>query len=413
LNTLKGKSNDFKGGYAMKIIKKTLAILLGVSILLTGCASNEVTSQGKQENEPVTENKTAMLYTNMCAEFESDYETHPFEYTGELTVEKLAQGLSELTGLDFYITAQHSNDNLKEIVIDWDLDSTLIANLDDREQKDEFFLFDEDSMHWFMMNSLWCTVIKNLDYENVYYTMNGGCDLEFDELYPIKKLPGDIPYMGSAFYNAHANTHNGEILSEDDALVLVEYIMEERGEFSRVIIPNGEDIIDGEHAYIFSAGDYSEDGQKFTAMFHYAVSDRGNIYYIDVLVGADWILINNETNNKADFSVFTDINSAEVQSFVEGVQDDIVNEDWSSLAPKISYPIDIGSKTFETADEFAAYDIGSLLSDDFKTSIAQTDCSNLFVNYEGVMMGNGEIWITEILNEDMSSQGLKVYVWTL
>jgi hypothetical protein len=401
----------------MKTIKKILAILLGVSILLTGCTGNEVTSQYKQENEPeatesVTETKTAMLYTNMNAGFGSDYETHSFEYTGDLTAEKLAQGLSELTGLDFYITMQHPNDHLQEIVIDWDSDSTLIANLDDREQKEEFFFFDADTMRWFMMDSLWSTVIENLDYENVYYTMNSGIDLEFEELYPIKKFPSDLPYMGSAFYNAHANTHNGKILGGDDALVLVEYIMEERGEFSEVILPDGEDIIDGEHAYIFSAGDYSEDGIKFTAMYHYAVSDRGNVYYIDVLTGADWILINSETNNKVDFSVFTDISSDEVRSFVEGVQDDIVNEDWSSLAPKISYPIDIGSKTFETADEFVAFDIGNLLSDDFKNSIAQTDCSDLFANYEGVMMGDGDIWITEILNEDMSSQGLKVYVLT-
>ncbi|MDY0235369.1 MAG: hypothetical protein RBR71_05045 [Gudongella sp.] len=395
----------------MKIINKTLAILLGISILLIGCSSNEVTPQENQGSKAVVENEIAMLYTNMSAGFKSDFKTHPFEYTGDLTVEKLAQGLSELTGLDFYITTQDPNDNLKEITIDWDQNSTLIANLDDREQKDDFFLFDEDSMRWFMLDSLWYTVIENLDYENVYYTMNGGCNLEFDNLYPIKEFPSNIIYMGSAFYYAHADTHNGEILSEEDAFALAEDIMQERGDFSTVILSDGEEIIDGEHAYIFSTGDYSEDGQKFTAMYHYAVSDRGNIYYLDVLSGADWILNNNETSSKVDFSVFTDISSAEVESFVEGVQYDLINEEWTSLASKISYPIDIGSKTFETEDEFAIYDIGSLLSDDCKTFIAQTDCTNLFANYEGVMIANGKIWITEIFNEDMSSRGLKVYVW--
>jgi len=409
----------------MKLIKKTLAILLGVSILLSGCASEEMSSQSMQENETVAkketeikkdtveekeivaEKKTATLYTNMETGYEAaTFKTHSFEYTGDLTVEKLAQGLTELTGLDFYITSQHPNDNLEEISIDWALNSTLISNLDDREQKDEFFLFDSDSMRWFMMDSLWRTVIENLDYENVYYTMNDGCDLEFDELYPINVFPSDLPYMGSAFYSAHSNDDNSETINGDDVFTIVNNAMEERGEIASVILRKGDEVIDEERAFTFDAGEYSEDGKKFTAMFHYAVSESGKVYYMDVLEGAGWILI----NDKVDFSVFTDISSSEVQSFVEEVQDDIANEDWSSLAPKISYPIEIGSKNFETADEFSDYNIGSLLSDDFKTSIAQTDCSNLFANYEGVMLGNGEIWITEFLNEDMSSQGLKVYV---
>jgi hypothetical protein len=382
-----------------------LVILVGITILLTGCVSGGTSSQGIQEK------KTAMLYTNMTAGCESaTFETHPFEYTGDLTVEKLAEGLSELTGLDYYITTQSPNDQLKGIIIDWNMDSTLIANLDDREQKEDFFLFDVDSMRWFMMDNLWKTVSENLNYENVFYTMNSGHNLEFDELYPIKEFPCDLPYMGSSFYNAHSGVNDGDqLINEDDAFTIVQNTLKERGESASVIIQNGEETINGEHAFTYSAGEYSEDGQKFTAMYHYAVSDSGHVYSMDALQGTDWVL----ANNKADFSMFTDMSNAEVRNFVDGVKSDILNEDWTSLAVKISYPIAIGSKTFETEDEFADYNIGSLLSDVFKISISETDCSNLFADYEGVMMGNGGIWITEMLNEDMSSQGLKIYAWNL
>jgi len=275
----------------MKIIKKTLAILLGVSILLTGCASSETSPQVEKKKEPVTETKTATLYTSMETGSETaNFETHSFEYTGDLTVEKLAQGLSDLTGLDFYII-QTPSEQSKDIIIDWQQNSTLIENLGDREQKEEFFFYDADSMRWFMMDSLWRTVMENFDVENVYYTMDGGYDLVLDELYPINEFPNDTPYMGSAFYSAHSDINDDYTISEDDAYSLVQYTMEERGEFTTVIMQNGDETIDGEHVYTFSAGDYSDDGQKFTAMFHYAVSDSGNVYYMDDLDGADWILV--------------------------------------------------------------------------------------------------------------------------
>lgn len=80
-------------------------------------------------------------------------------------------------------------------------------------------------------------------------------------------------------------------INEEEAFALVQNIIQARGETAPVIILTGDDTIEGEHAFIFSAGDYSVDGQKFTAMYHYAVSDSGKIYYMDILQGADWILV--------------------------------------------------------------------------------------------------------------------------
>lgn len=288
----------------MKKNKKLFAVALTLCIFLSGCGGSLSSPQSKRDSEPVSsensvsqtssgneskpEIQTAVLYTNMDGGSESSHvKEHSYEYSGELTAETLAEGLSQLTGLDFTITASNQDDG---IAIDWANKSTLIANLDDRVQKEEFFLYDCDSMRWFMMDSLWMTLTANLGVDNVYYTMNGGQDLVFEELYPVKDFPADIPYVGCAFYFSHVDVKGDETIDTDTAMMLVQNAMDARGESASVVVQTGEETIQGEYALTFAAGDYSEDGQKFTAMYHYAVTDSGQVYYIDVLQGADWIL---------------------------------------------------------------------------------------------------------------------------
>ncbi len=120
-----------------------------------------------------------------------------------ITVEALAKELSAWTGLDF--TLNKVTTNKDAIIVDWSPQSTLIANLDNRKQKEEFHFFDADSLRWFMMNSLLGTIQKNFGDVVVYYTMDGGKDLTFEELSLVKHFPKNSPFMGSAFYDAHAD----------------------------------------------------------------------------------------------------------------------------------------------------------------------------------------------------------------
>ncbi|NYB73649.1 hypothetical protein HZF24_05790 [Sedimentibacter hydroxybenzoicus DSM 7310] len=152
--------------------------------------------------------QTAVLYTQYG---DSEFKTYETEYYGELTPDILAESLSELTGLDFFVDFTE-NDNA--IYADWSPDSTLVANLDDREQKEEFFFFDADSMRWFMMDSLWMTLKENLGAEDIYYTMDGGQELEFEYLYATNIIPSDFPYPGYMFFKAHMD-NKGELTDED------------------------------------------------------------------------------------------------------------------------------------------------------------------------------------------------------
>ena len=208
---------------------KKLSILLTAAMLicmLAACGSgsssgepesskSEGSSQSSEESkEESIENsrnetpQTDVLYAVLGPEYVREYS---IEYTGDKNgPEELANELSELTGLDFFITASRTDDGW---IVDWSADSTLVAGLDGREHKEEFFFYDANTLNWFMMDSLWRTITENLGDENVYYTMDGGQTLVPRELYPISKIPSDSPYMGSEFYKAHSDVQ-GEDFSE-------------------------------------------------------------------------------------------------------------------------------------------------------------------------------------------------------
>ncbi len=139
------------------------------------------------------QNEGVVLYPVFYGEIRDVY---PIDYTGEVSAEYLSDALTQLTGLDFFITAAPVSDG---ILIDWNMDSTLVAGLDDREQNEDFFFFDATSLGWFMLDSMWITLTENLGYENVYFSVNGG-DFMVDTIEPTFTLPITEPYMGSSFY---------------------------------------------------------------------------------------------------------------------------------------------------------------------------------------------------------------------
>ncbi|MEA4926012.1 MAG: hypothetical protein VB084_11950 [Syntrophomonadaceae bacterium] len=202
----------------MKKSTLLIALILTLSLVSAGCSdgSSQNMAASTPQSEPgssvaervsessaLAETKTAKLWPGTVNDsLLSFFETRPWEYTGGLTVETLAEGLSQTTGLNYFVTAKKVEDGIS---VDWANDSTLVANLADREQKKEFHFYDADSMRWFMMDSLLLTINDNLAPENVYYTMNGGKDLVFEALDPISEFPADLPYMGSNFYFAHAD----------------------------------------------------------------------------------------------------------------------------------------------------------------------------------------------------------------
>ncbi|MEA4926011.1 MAG: hypothetical protein VB084_11945 [Syntrophomonadaceae bacterium] len=59
--------------------------------------------------------------------------------------------------------------------------------------------------------------------------------------------------------------------------MLIQTAMSARGEAATAFVPDGEETIEGEFALISSVGEKPADEQKFTALYHYTVTDSGNV----------------------------------------------------------------------------------------------------------------------------------------
>jgi hypothetical protein len=135
-----------------------------------------------------------------------DSETKSKVFTAEAyeaSAMEIAEYLSEWTGLDF--TLNSAKDVIDGgLVIDWSKQSTLVAGLDDREQKEDFKFDDAVSLNWFMMDTMKSTLASNLPVSSVYYCSDGQ-PLEFANpedmaAQGLTELSADEPYYGSYYY---------------------------------------------------------------------------------------------------------------------------------------------------------------------------------------------------------------------
>ncbi len=127
--------------------------------------------------------------------------TYEVEHGAKISIEAIANELSILTGLDFFINSATIEGDIA--YVEWSNTSTLIAGLDDRAFKEDFAFFDNVTLNWFMLDSLNDSIIQNLPVSMVYYTMNGTEDLAVPYMPPLAIFSADVPYMSSAFYYAH------------------------------------------------------------------------------------------------------------------------------------------------------------------------------------------------------------------
>lgn len=108
------------------------------------------------------------------------------------------------------------------------------------------------------------------------------------------------------------------------------------------------------------------------------------------------------------YAVFTNEDKATVESFAKTVRKQILDKDWAGLADNVLFPITVSGKTYNSKAEFVAADWNSILTAEFLKDIEEETCENMFSNSDGVMLGMGEVWISEHLDDNFESCGLKV-----
>ena len=111
------------------------------------------------------------------------------------------------------------------------------------------------------------------------------------------------------------------------------------------------------------------------------------------------------------YSVATDIPRAEVESYAAQIKQQFLEHDWSAISSEISYPIMIADITYNNSTDFlnASSEFESNLQEAFFSALEEEDCVEMFCNWQGIMLGEtGEVWISEVLDEEFTSQGLKI-----
>ena len=124
--------------------------------------------------------------------------------------------------------------------------------------------------------------------------------------------------------------------------------------------------------------------------------------------------INSETNisvNDSYYSSATDISRTEVENYAAYVKQSFMEHDWLTISSEISYPITISGTTYPDSAAFldASNNFDSNLNEKFFSYLEEEDCVEMFVNSQGIMLGEtGQIWIADVLDDKSNTHGLKI-----
>ena len=95
------------------------------------------------------------------------------------------------------------------------------------------------------------------------------------------------------------------------------------------------------------------------------------------------------------YSAVTAMDKLQVETVVGfNVRTYYLSENWYAMADMIRYPITVNGTELADADAFLGYMIDKTVSDSDRQAMMAEDFLDMFVNYQGIMMGDGEIWLS-------------------
>lgn len=119
--------------------------------------------------------------------------------------------------------------------------------------------------------------------------------------------------------------------------------------------------------------------------------------------------VSREPEDTEFYKLAADIPKSEVEQFAKQVKQQFLMQDWKALSEEFSYPITIDGTVYQNEEEFLAVEFGENLNPYFFVELKEESCENMFCNWSGIMLGKtGRVWIAEVLNDDYSSNGLKI-----
>lgn len=95
----------------------------------------------------------------------------------------------------------------------------------------------------------------------------------------------------------------------------------------------------------------------------------------------------------------TGVSAEQIEAFAKTVRESVVSGDWDAFAQTLYYPITVGETTYYDSAAFLASDPEGFFTDEWKAAVAAESCHLMFASWQGVMMGNGELWIGGVIND--------------
>ena len=92
-----------------------------------------------------------------------------------------------------------------------------------------------------------------------------------------------------------------------------------------------------------------------------------------------------------------------MEAFADDVRRTVLDENWESLSQMIAYPLTAadGSEVRD-AGEFMARMTERGLDAEVRAAFEAETCRDMFANYQGVSMAEGNLWFAEVVLEEGS-----------
>lgn len=99
-----------------------------------------------------------------------------------------------------------------------------------------------------------------------------------------------------------------------------------------------------------------------------------------------------------DYSLVTDIPAEEVEAFAAEVRQNVIEGDWEAFSEKVQYPINILDKRIG-AGGLLGLILRNKVNNTFISNIQSEGSNQLLCNWQGICMGDGNIWINDVEGE--------------
>lgn len=99
------------------------------------------------------------------------------------------------------------------------------------------------------------------------------------------------------------------------------------------------------------------------------------------------------------YALVTELSVMEVESFAAGLRQNVLEKNWEAFSRKVQYPITIGDKTVVDRRELVELIMEKQISGAFVIAIRKETCSDMFCNWQGICMGDGQLWFNEVNRE--------------